>query len=256
MIAAYGLMVVFGAWCAGAEFIPPMPQDMPMPGGPGNEGPGEVPGGGEPEKKEATVRVFLDADTIYLRDGTKLEGTVILMAQKTAVILTEKGEEMVPRDTIEKMVLGKDKDKATTLPIRSQDGFKFIVMEPIEDEPVEGGDAGAAAPGPGADPAKPAAPPAPPAAAPEPVAPRKATPVAPRQQQPGGGRKSPVAPKMDKTDGGGIRKVSPDHEDVKRLLDKDGRIRDLIEKAKQDPEMLKRIQERLNKQIGQDVQLP
>jgi len=249
LIAAYGLIVIFCAWCAAGEYIPPMPMDAPMPGGPGNEGPGNVPGEAAPEKKEATVRVFLDADTIYLRDGTELNGTVILMAQKAAVILTEKGEQMVPRDTIEKVVLGKDKDKATTLPVRSQDGFLFIVMEPIEDEPIEGGDAGAAAPG------APAAPPAPPAAAQDPVAPRKATPVAPRQQQPGGGRRSPVAPKAGETEGG-LKRIPPDHEDIKRLLDKDGKLKDLIEKAKQDPEMLERIKERLKKQIGRDIQLP
>ena len=256
VIAAWALIAclcTWCTWCAAGEFIPPMaPAGLPpMPGGPGNEGPMGLPGEGDaPEQEESTVRVFLDSDTIYLRDGTELNGTVILMAQKAAVILTEKGEEMVPRDTIEKVVLAKDKDKTTTLPVRSKDGFKFIVMEPIEDQPIEGGDAG------GADAGAPAAAPPPPTAAPKQAAPRKATPVAPRQR---GGSRSPVAPSAPRGDGksgGGLKRISPDDDDVKRLLDKNDRIQDLIEKAKQDPEMLKRIQERIKKQVGHDIQIP
>jgi hypothetical protein len=87
------------------------------------------------KKEESTVEVLLDSDTISLKDGSTVSGTVIMVAEKAAVILTEDGEKMIPRQNIEKIEHGKNKDQPTTLPVKKSDGFQFIVMEPIEEAP-------------------------------------------------------------------------------------------------------------------------
>ena len=154
------------------------------------------------------------------------------------MVLTEKGEQMVPRENIEKIVLGKDKEKATTLPVRSRDGFLFIVMEPIEDQPLEGGADGAA-----------------PAAAPGPAkkAPAAAARPKPALQPPKlpARRHSPVAPppgsKMP--DDNSLKKVSPNDKEIQKLVGNDARLKDLIDKANQDPELKKTI-EQIQKRLG------
>ena len=228
------------AWCVAGELPPPPP--MPGQAPPVAPPPGDAaaPGGAEgeqPQKKELTARVFLDSDVLYLRDGTEVKGTIILIAQKAAVILTEKGEEMVPRENIEKVVRGTDKEKATTLPIRSQDGFLFIVMEPIEDQPAEGGAEGAA----------PAA--AAPAVrkAPAPASQPKAAIKPPKLPT---RRHSPVAPPPgSKQMEDALQKVSPDDKEIQKLKQKSDKIEDLINKAKQDPELMKTM-DQIKKRLG------
>ncbi|NQT18898.1 MAG: hypothetical protein HQ592_04275, partial [Planctomycetes bacterium] len=96
---------------------------------PGDEGPGDEGG----EEKSLQVKMLLDSDKLYMRDGTTIEGTIIIVAAKWAIILTEDGERLIPREDIEKIERGKDKDATVTLPIQESDGFQFIVMKPIEE---------------------------------------------------------------------------------------------------------------------------
>ena len=190
---------------AGAEdFFPGgRPGDL-FPGGEagdmllGGDGPmGDVEGGGEAEPPR--VRMFLDSDKLYLRDGTIIEGTIIIVAAKWAIILTEEGEKLIPREDIEKIERGMDKDEAVTLPIRESDGFQFMVMEPIEEgEDVEGGLEGAPEYNPPADDPK---------------------------------KKQPVAAKDDK----GVPSLEKlDPEEIRKLLDKDRDLDRLLEKMKKD----------------------
>ena len=242
LVLSAALLAAVCAWCSAGELPPPPPAQMPPAAPPpGNApAPGDPGAAGEqPEKKELTARVFLDSDVLYLRDGTELKGTIILIAQKAAVVLTEKGEQMVPRENIEKIVLGKDKEKATTLPVRSRDGFLFIVMEPIEDQPVEGGGEGVA-PGGAAAPAvrKAPAPAARPKHALEPpkLPARRHSPVAP-----------PPGSKMP--DDNSLKKVSPNDKEIQKLVGNDAKLKDLIDKANQDPELKKTI-EQMQKRLG------
>ena len=240
LVLSAALLAAVCAWCSAGELPPPPPAQMPPAAPPpGNApAPGDPGAAGEqPEKKELTARVFLDSDVLYLRDGTELKGTIILIAQKAAVVLTEKGEEMVPRENIEKIVLGKDKEKATTLPVRSRDGFLFLVMEPIEDQPLEGGADGAA-----------------PAAAPEPA---KKAPAAAARPKPAleppklpARRHSPVAPPPGyKKSDDSLKKVSPNDKEIQKLMGNDAKLKDLIDKANQDPELKKTI-EQMQKRLG------
>lgn len=165
---------------------------------PGGDGPmDDAKGGGE--AKPLRVRMFLDSDKLYLRDGTTIEGTIIIVAAKWAIILTEEGEKLIPREDIEKIEHGRDKFEAVTLPIRESDGFQFIIMEPIEEgEDVEGELE----------------------EAPEYNAPAKE----PKKKQPVVAKKKKDTPSLEKLD----------MDEIRKLLDKDKDLDKLLEKMKKD----------------------
>jgi hypothetical protein len=89
------------------------------------------------EGKDLTVEVLLDEDKIIMKDGTEIEGTVLLKTEQSTIILTDEGEETVRTRDIEEIVRGRQKDTPVTLPVREADGYQFIVMEPIEGDPAE-----------------------------------------------------------------------------------------------------------------------
>ena len=216
-LASIASFIAVSLFCTAGEVdLNPVPP--PAPPGAGAAvpaGDAAAPEGGAPaEKDEGTVRVFLDSDVIYLRDGTQVHGTIIVVARKGALILTEEGEQLVPRENIEKMDRARDKERSVKLPIRSEDGLKFIVMEPIEDEDAAAGEEGAA---------------------PEQNAPKPKEGVEP----PKAPAAKAVAPKAERP----LKEVPLGDDEMKKLKEASGRIADLMKKAEADPELKKKIEE-------------
>jgi len=116
-------VVIAGGWSVAQQYR----EQDPLAGVLGGEEPGEAA-----VEDTSFVRVLLDSDVVYLRDGSKLDCTVIMVAAKAAIVLTEDGEQIIPSENIERIVHAKDHATATILPVRSMDGYKFIVMEPVE----------------------------------------------------------------------------------------------------------------------------
>jgi len=108
-----------------------MPAGMPETGPPA-AGPQEGEGGGE-----SYVKILLDSDSILMKDGTELKGTIVLIAEKKVIILTEEGEKLIDKESVEEISRGKDKDHPVTLMVRETDGFQFIVMEPVDEKQAE-----------------------------------------------------------------------------------------------------------------------
>jgi len=127
---------------------------------------------------------------------------VIMVAERAAIVLTEEGEKLIPSDTIAKIERGYDKDLPVKLPVRSEDGFQFIVMEPIEGG-AEGG---------GALPA-------------EPKVPAKTAVKVP-----------PAAAKDTPRDVTAEALKKLDAAEMKKLLEKDAGISDLLKKARKQPD--------------------
>jgi|GEM_PF-6307250 len=136
-----GIATLAAAFMAMAALVPCTAQNiqdlmMDFPGAEAPQDPAEGRGEGA---EESYVMLLMDSDTILLKDGTEVNGTVILIAEKKVIILTEEGEELIDRENIEEIVQRKDysRDEPVTLPVREIDGFQFIVMEPIEGEPAD-----------------------------------------------------------------------------------------------------------------------
>jgi len=216
-IALIAFACAASSWCYGGEAVMnPVPPAGPPPGVTVLEGEvvwkegkagGDGGGGGGASADQGTVKVYLDSDVIYLRDGNEVHGTIILVAQKGAVVLTEQGEELVPRENIEKMVRARDKERPVTLPIRLEDGFKFIVMEPIEESDAPGD-----APEAKAAPKKPAAPKA-------------------------------AAVNKDRPKGEALKEMPLGDDELKKLKEAGGKISELLKQAEHDPELKKKIEE-------------
>jgi len=175
----------------------------------------DIPGGAQPQNEavnagkapqESYVKLLLDSDSIFMKDGTEIKGTVIFIAAKRVIILTETGEELIDRGDIERIVQRKDysEEEPVTLPVREIDGFQFIVMEPVEEGQAE------AAQG----------------------APQKGTPALPKQpERPAPRPKRKPQPNMDKVKPEDVlKKLKP--EEIKELLTKDGGLDELLKKMK------------------------
>jgi len=185
------------------QLLPGMPHNVPPMGLPGAGGPADAAAeGAEAKAEEKFVKVLLDADTITLTDGSEVKCTVIMVAERAAIVLTEEGEKLIPSDTIAKIERGYDKDLPVKLPVRSEDGFQFIVMEPIEGG-AEGG---------GAQPA-------------EPKVPAKTAVKVP-----------PAAAKDTPRDVTAEALKKLDAAEMKKLLEKDAGISDLLKKARKQPD--------------------
>ena len=255
ILMGVALALAVFAWCA-AEESPPMP---PPPGAPGAGAPVAMPpppmnvpanlfppppgvgGPAAPGGEDAAaadkqdgprVRVFLDSDVLHMKDGSELKCTVILESRRNVVILTDKGEEMIPRGAVDKIERARDQERFTTLPVRSQDGFQFIVMEPIEEAPIEGQELGAG--GPGAGGGKPAI------APPKRHAPPQQKAAQPKKAQP---KKTAAKPDSAKPDDK-LKKLPMSDQDIQKLLGGGGTIADIMRKANEDPAFRDKIKQR------------
>lgn len=79
------------------------------------------------------VRVWRDVDTLYLLDGTKISCTILFAGQAAVTILTSKGEQSIPRSSVQRMVKGEHADTPEPFKTEKADGFERIVM-PEEEE--------------------------------------------------------------------------------------------------------------------------
>jgi len=127
ILLAFAGLLAAGGWAGAGEQYR---EHDPLEGVLDGEEPGEA--GEEAIEDTSFVRVLLDSDVVYLRDGSKLDCTVIMSAAKAVIVLTDDGEQMIPSEDIERIVRAKDHVTPTILPVRQADGFKFIVMEPVD----------------------------------------------------------------------------------------------------------------------------
>ena len=147
----------------------------PVKGGPAKGEPKE----GEEESEEGSVFVLPDKDAVILRDGTRVDGTILCAGQAAVTILTADGEKTIQREQIERVIQNADAGVPEKFKAEELDGHKYLKKEEV----AEGDEAEAPPPKkavhPGPPPAKPPAVlKAPPAAAPAqpPVAAKPAAP--------------------------------------------------------------------------------
>jgi len=148
----------------------------------------------EEEGEEGSVFVLPDKDAVILRDGTRVNGTILCAGQAAVTILTAEGEKTISREQIERVIQNADAGVPEKFKAEELDGHKYLKKEDAEEPPpVKAG--GPAAPPIATLGMPPGAPPQPaPAAekggaeAPAPAAAPKALPPAPPKAPP------PVAP--------------------------------------------------------------
>jgi hypothetical protein len=160
--------------------------------------------GEEEEEEEPTASVLRDNDAVILRDGSRIDGTVLCAGQVGVTILSAEGEKTIPRAQVERVVYKTDASHPETLPIEEEDGHKYVrdysaaPAAKTEEPPIEiVPPAAPAAPAatapttvvpkvatPRPAPAKPATPAIPRPAQPRPAQPRTPRPATPRPVQP------------------------------------------------------------------------
>lgn len=161
------------------------PKGAPTKGSPKAKGPE-----GEEEGEEKGIFVLLDSDAVVLRDGTRINGTILAAGQTAVTILTHEGEKTIPRENIERIIKNADAETPRKFVPEELDGHKYLrdIEGALPPPPPK-----AQAPkGPdivpiqvAAAPPKAVEPPPPPPKAPEPlppVAPKAQPPVAPAPQ--------------------------------------------------------------------------
>lgn len=93
----------------------------------------------------AQVKVAVSDDVVYMRDGTQVTGTVLVQGARAVIILTDKGEEVVSTEQVERIVRrpggAGPKNFATTV----KDGFHQVL--PVQVQPAEGSTTGTGVPG-------------------------------------------------------------------------------------------------------------
>lgn len=148
-----------------------------------------------------TVVIVPDQDVVYLRDGTTVEGTVVLAAQVAVIILTEQGEQTIPRRDVLRIQYRYNSDERKACKTKIEDGHIYLTNEEAELAAAE--------------------PPAEPAAAP---APKQPKPAAPKPDKPRPKPQAKPAPRRPAAD-----------------APRDERIKAALEMAKKNPDVLRRL---------------
>jgi len=134
-----------------------------------NQGGGEE---GEEEEEPPGAFVLPDSDAVVLRDGTRVDGTIVCAGQAAVTILTPEGEKTFPREKIERTIKRTDARSPRKFMAEELDGHKYLIdleggLAPApEPEPPKGPDIVPLPQQPAAAPAAAPAAPAGPAAAP------------------------------------------------------------------------------------------
>jgi len=203
------------------------------------------------------VLVLTDSDAVVLRDGTRIEGTVLCAGAIAVTILTPEGEKTIPREQVERVVKNADAKSPEEFTPQELDGHKYLmggsgVLSLTPAKKDEGPEivplarpkpAVAPTPPARAAPAKPKAPPGPkPPARPAPQKPKPPAvrqPAAPKQP-------AKALPKLQlPTDPAQLRAL------IKKLRD-EGTLGDYL----RDPEFRKALREAVRKQVQQDNDKP
>lgn len=98
------------------------PQQRPR-GGPGQQEPE-----GEEEEQGGTVLVLTDSDAVILRDGTRINGTILCAGAVAVTILTPEGEKTIPREKVERLVKKADAKSPQEFTPEELDGHKYLMM--------------------------------------------------------------------------------------------------------------------------------
>ncbi|MFP4055347.1 MAG: hypothetical protein ACLF0G_00585 [Candidatus Brocadiia bacterium] len=189
--------------------------------------------GGEAEGEDTgpSVSVIPDDDALVLRDGTRIEGTVLCAGQAAVTILTADGEKTIPREKIERIVKNIRDLSPQEWAVEEVDGHKYIVEKGVAT-------ASAAEGGP-ATPAKPKARTATPKAGPKKPKARPDQGKTPNRQPPAPKPKPPA-------EAAGIE-IPDDPAEVRALLQrlrKEGKLQEVLK----NPEAFKKIREALKKE--------
>jgi len=202
------------------------------------------PEGEEEEEEGGTVLVLPDNDAVVLRDGTRIEGTILCAGAVAVTILTPEGEKTIPREKVERIVKNADAKSPEEHIPEELDGHKYLMgtggvvalTPPKKDEGPE------IVPRPKPQPAPPqAAPPQPKPAQP----PAKARP-APAKPKPPVAKPPKALPKVQ---------VPSDPEQLRALLRKlreEGTLGDYL----RDPEFRKALRDAVRKQQRQKKNKP
>jgi len=92
----------------------------------GGKGPQE-PGSEEEEEQGGTVMVLPDNDAVVLRDGTRVEGTILCAGAVAVTILTPEGEKTIPREKVERIVKNADAKSPEEHTPEELDGHKYLM---------------------------------------------------------------------------------------------------------------------------------
>ena len=218
---------------------------------PGRGGPGAKPGKGAPaegeedEEKAGTAMVLQDSDAVILRDGTRIDGTVLCAGQMAVTILTQDKdgkplEKTIPREKVERVIKSADAEFPTKFGTEKLDGHKYLVEAPPEEE--EGGEEDLAGPGGDFDGPPPRRRPK----APGPAKRPKAKPTRPAAKRPPSAKLPSVGlPKLPFKLPGGLKvpKDSAKLRDLLNRLKKGGKLDGLLK----DPRALKALKKGLKK---------
>jgi len=212
--------------------------------------PGQGEPKGEEEGEEGAVFVLQDSDAVVLRDGTRIDGTILCAGQAAVTILTPEGERTIPREQIERIIKNSDAGFPKKFKAEELDGHKYLQDEEAAEGEAAGEEGGP--PGPKLV-ATPGVRPAPaPAPKPAPKAPAPAGPPAARPAAPPAAPKpaAPAPPQPPKAPAGVTTITLPkDPAQLRAFIEqlrRDGKLDALLK----DPRALEILRKALREQAG------